>query len=430
MSANVAMARLLEQSNISERSRSPISPWASDAHQRPLSPTGSPTARHFDVPGWLEREHAPGRYSQTLIDSRQLTPEAQLPLLWPATTRTHQASSPRPLRQPEANAAAWQVGAAAEADDEYTLNAADNVEMRLTAPPAAQTAAGLESAVAEAKSHAKSLGARGAELLSGAISKLDEQKAEYERCAREREGRLGAFRSCAPLQRMLSDLFCFALTNPPSAAPSATPSAAPSAGAPRRLDFLNLHLGLTREGYFESERAGQAVAAYPFCFAPPTYVQYLEGLWPRKSSEADDDDDVADDIWGDDDSGEADLEELEHWDCSIRLWRLLLSRGGVQGGLLTLEALTEAIFELADAHLLQQQTRVVLSYPSPAATPPLPRRSPLRPPPLHLHSSSGNRLWPDGEHQARRLLRLREETHRRRVHHARGRRRLPASLPG
>lgn len=139
-------------------------------------------------------------------------------------------------------------------------------------------------------------------------------------------------------------------------------------GAPRRLDFLNLHLCLTREGYLESNRGGIAIASYPYCFAPPTYVQYLGGQWPRESVADDQNDDVADNIWGDGDGGDtgngggadaaADGGEHTPWDHGIRLWRLLLARGGVQDGLLTLDALTEALFELADAHVLKAQMPV------------------------------------------------------------------------
>ena len=48
------------------------------------------------------------------------------------------------------------------------------------------------------------------------------------------------------------------------------------AGGLRRDDFFNLHLCLSREGFFGSEKAGTLLASYPYAYAPPVWYRYFK----------------------------------------------------------------------------------------------------------------------------------------------------------
>ena len=207
----------------------------------------------------------------------------------------------------------------------------DDVQLVLTARPSVRTAIGLETAVEEAKQRG---GPRPSEafkgLIDAAVSKLEETRDEIRRCGELRDARLSAFRACAPLRDALHEIFDLMCSDT-------------AAGGPLREDFFNLHLCLTREGFFGKEKAGTLLTSSPHAYAPPAFVRYLEA--------------------GMSVAGGADLEasdsevapnDLRTFGGGVKLWRTVLAGGGVSRGLLTFGALEAIAFEIGDAALTHE----------------------------------------------------------------------------
>lgn len=208
---------------------------------------------------------------------------------------------------------------------------ADNVQLTLTARPNVGIARGLETALEEAKKRA---GPRPTEafkkLVDAAASKLEETRDEIRRCGAMREARLGAFRACVALRDELRELFDLLTTDS-------------AAGGPRRDDFFNLHLCLSREGFFGREKAGSLLVRYPYTYGTPIYVQYLEaGMGSHE---------VAKEMGG---PAEAASSDLRTFGEGVQLWSKLLAAGGVARGVLSFEALVGIAFEFADAVLTHE----------------------------------------------------------------------------
>ncbi len=339
--------------------------WISAPPDATAEPEGRRSYRSFDLPGWFERAEHPGCFRQEVAPL--LGPASARPIpaeyMWPTSMRAH-SSSPR--LSPIASARRMLpdgVAAAPELDDPPHLSADQNVTLPLTAAPEAHVAAGLVDAVAEAKSSGLQ-GPRGDQIIGAAVAKLEEQRAEFKRCARERSVRFEAFERCVPMQRQLDRLYA-AASHPTAVEAAPSGSAASSSTTtcgPRRADFLDLHLSLLREGFLRRPSAAaalppgsrrQAPFCYPFCWLPPAYVLFLDGLWPLPRLADGEDEDVEDEE-DEEDEDDEDEELLRPWDHGIRIWRELVTLGGVREGLLTRPALGLAMFELADGHVLHE----------------------------------------------------------------------------
>ncbi|KAL1521277.1 hypothetical protein AB1Y20_020946 [Prymnesium parvum] len=204
----------------------------------------------------------------------------------------------------------------------YELTEAENLTLGMTARPALRALARLEEAVEQVKRSGLE-GDTGQKLLAAAIGKLKETMVEYRRCAVERGRRWDAWRHCEPLVRVVRLLY---------------DTAAGETGGVRRAEFINLHLGLAREGYFHPSRVGEEMAAFPYCWQRPAYLE--------------EDDELTRELPPELDLGEsAATSPLLPWDEAIHAWRLLLLRGAVYGPTLHFTSFLEACFELADAHL-------------------------------------------------------------------------------
>ena len=212
------------------------------------------------------------------------------------------------------------------------LAAAENVELVLTARPSVQKARGLETALEEAKNKA---GPKPNEtikkLIDAAAEKLEETRDEIRRCAELRETRLRAFCTCAPLRDALREVFDV-LSDA-------------DAGGLRRDDFFNLHLCLSREGFFGSEKAGTLLASYPYAYASPVWYRYFKSGFSGASG------DKQGEFTEGSDNSEAFTTDLRIFSEGVKLWHILLAGGHVTKGLLSFEAIQAIAFEFADANL-------------------------------------------------------------------------------
>ena len=250
----------------------------------------------------------------------------------------------------------------------------------------------------------------------------------YERCAVHRRSRLEAYRNCDLLQRQARKLYeaiCRTRCYPEMGAESAQAAGGDSAGSGtaeavarsiaaggseggdaegrrsscnhhglrggsaarrpwrhatagslQRASFLDWYLSLVRENVLNANAVGEDMATFPFCFAPPRYVRYLDGHWPERRSA----DRAAEDMGGTGGAG-ADYEEraavasisiadpiirwspgatkalmpryglgLRAWDDGVMLWHILRGCGRVnEHGQLPLDSFVDVTFEMTDA---------------------------------------------------------------------------------
>ena len=254
----------------------------------------------------------------------------------------------------------------------------------------------------------------------------------YERCAVHRRSRLEAYRNCDLLQRQARKLYeaiCRTRCYPEMGAESAQAAGGDSAGSGtaeavarsisaggseggdaegrrsscnhhglrggsaarrpwrhatagslQRASFLDLYLSLVRENVLNANAVGEDMATFPFCFAPPRYVRYLDGHWPERWSA----DRAAEDMGGTGGAGadySASYEEraavasisiadpiirwspgatkalmpryglgLRAWDDGVMLWHILRGCGRVnEHGQLPLDSFVDVTFEMTDA---------------------------------------------------------------------------------
>jgi hypothetical protein len=147
----------------------------------------------------------------------------------------------------------------------------------------------------------------GAQLIAAAETKQRENRLEFERCAIARSVALGLERapllppltnprwlglSCSlspssvrfPPDRSAERIKAFvasdevATTLHPLYAASSTSSKNDKSGggytnAPRRTDFLSLHLTLLREGYLDASAVGAHTSSFPYCYAAPPFIR-------------------------------------------------------------------------------------------------------------------------------------------------------------
>lgn len=157
-------------------------------------------------------------------------------------------------------------------------------------------------------------------------------------------------------------------------------------GAPRRAEFLSLHLSLSRLGVFSKHVAGTETARYPYAYNPPQYVSYLErqqqqqqvasakkkkrpsggggGGGTRVEDEATHEEAVIEDELCTDS-----VSELRLFAEGIALWRLFVQKRKVNQGLLPFNTLQEIVFEVLRAHESARLSPLLWSPLSQAAWP-------------------------------------------------------------
>lgn len=234
-----------------------------------------------------------------------------------------------------------------------------------------KTAVSLDEAVAEAKEKLEGKSEIGMKLIDQAVAKQQENAREFARCIAMREERLSVFMRSEAIATVLRRIYVAISTT----------SQAKSGGylsAPRRGNFLSLHLTLVREGFLDQSQVGALLATYPYCYAPPTWLDYVmtdhgaggaaaPAAAPSPSSEMSGGgdfllDEFKAEHWSKD---TAELGPLACWDAAQLGWRMLLARGGVKRFALTLtfEALRRLVFEMTDAHLIYAKRDLLRPFP-------------------------------------------------------------------
>ena len=383
--------------------------------ERAGSPGEVPT-RRFAAPGWFEQKLRVGTRgifaAETSVTTRNLLPS--LPLVCRSTTAPSHAPSATALD-----------GERLQRGRVPRLSASENVKLTLTFRPDVSTAISLDEAVDEAKREfdphneigvsnhegpnprspppplppaASSAALRGssvrshavqAMLIAAAEAKQLENRREFERCANARAERQAAFMRCDPIATVLLRLY--------RAVSTTSKTSGGYVSAPRRMDFLDVHRTLLREGFLDESAVGEEASAFPYCYAPPAWSE-SEFAGPRAGATGDATGGATGGASAGDNTGvevaasagmtrDADVQgaapELsgggeairaeytaEHasksaeelsliacWDVGLLAWRLLQARGGVKrfAHTLTFDAFRGVIFDLADAHLTHAQ---------------------------------------------------------------------------
>ena len=381
---------------------------------RPASPelisrmVGSPSiqGRHYEVPGWFEYAvydgSCPGVFYQELASTTPFVAKPRPPQLSrPSSTAVPRPQLSRPpsavtmtkpqLSRPPSAAKLRPPNVVEPIPDPPVLEVQRRAtppppcampdpglteELILTARPDFGAALGLEQAMNEARSRMDPTSAKGLRLLSNALAKRADQRREFKRCLRLREGRLEAFRRCEPITQAIMRIV---------AAANEAAEGDSTVGL-RRLDLMDWHRCLIKGGFLRRSAIGRQLAREPFCYVPPAYLEYarqfLEGgvlaktvqevalshshgdavlvnverighadeLMPRPN--AHDEEHAKEVMVSDADEGGAQSADgVAIWDAGVKLWRLLVNHGAVQNGELPFDAFVEVVFELADAHV-------------------------------------------------------------------------------
>ena len=342
-----------------------------------LMPRGTPQGRHFDLPGWFQF-HMAGHFSQELAYT---TP-------YVAVTRpSHKKEEPGDdtlVRQPTVP----RVKVESLHAQLELLSDLENVELRVTAQPDLFASKSLENALSEARSKFDPTSLSGLQLMAAGLAQRLEQKKDFQRCVRFRDARKEAFRRCSQIVDALRGLVAAA------AETREDPHADAQGVGLRRTEFFDLHRSLVRGSFFKRGVVGKDVARAPHCYAPPAYLGYAidTGKMVEAAERA-----------MDNASGTISLEAVGHidqllpmipkehalepapadesadsftaeaapglatWDAGVEMWTLLIERGKVQHGLLTLDGFIDIVFELADATISHRYRQsFVKSRKSPA----------------------------------------------------------------
>ena len=256
-------------------------------------------------------------------------------------------------------------------DEEETpmLRPDQDVALVLTPQPSVATSKGLEAAVAEAKSlGAKNPSSTVSKLIDQAIERLEVVRTEVRRCAAMRDERWAAFKACEPIRDVVKQMSGMMHNE--------------KAGGVRRAEFFDLHLSLTREGFFGKEKGGAHLTRYPYAYGPPPFVLYIKTLDSGGSFDFE---------GGDDDTPEPDPQALESapivdfgsdegagapgvpldlriHDESPKLWKQLVRMGSARRGMLTFDGLLAVVFELADGALTHKYRDKFMVASGPSAS--------------------------------------------------------------
>ena len=199
---------------------------------------------------------------------------------------------------------------------------------------------------------AKAAGMREGDLITNAEKSLVALRKDFHRCAGKRLERLGKFQRCRPMLSACSLLFdaaCHGQHQTTSSDDGAADDvkASATAGTISQASFMDLHLGMTRAGCLNPQEVGSVSSQFPFCYASPHYVRYLDGQWPSGGTEEME-------LPAHEGAGSS-ASDLAPWDDGVLLWRLLQHVGLVRNGRVSFEAFVQIAFELVDAHVVVSQ---------------------------------------------------------------------------